>query len=88
MHFTPPCTNPSHTADSIYDAPEGRVSGEAVVAAARRMFGRTLQAWAMDVLRLQARGLDRPRACPELALLAGPAAPPHPKVARDVRQAA
>lgn len=41
----------------------------------------------MDVLRLQAMGLDRPRACSDPALVGRPAMPT-PGLARGVRQAA
>lgn len=36
------------------------VESEAARSEMRRMFNRTLSAWAMDVLELRRRGLDRP----------------------------
>ena len=51
----------------------GHIAAEHARQDAQRMFQRTITAWAQDVLRLRAAGLDRPCARPAGALVTAPA---------------
>jgi hypothetical protein len=46
----------------MVEAPAGLRSPEHAERAAQRLFRKTLAAWAMDLMDLRRRGLDRPRA--------------------------
>ncbi len=84
-----PSTDPVNLTDLNDGAPASASAGEVALQEAQRLFNRTLQSWAMDVLRLRAMGIDRPRGGNCFAMAGGPAAPPRePELARDVRHAA
>lgn len=54
----------------LYSDPESPIDPDDAVAAAHAMFNRVLAPWAMDLLALRKRGLDRPGSRPGRGLFA------------------